>query len=61
MLETCYPCKADASFLSVLTSCMLVVHTGQAVDSNSEFDDEEMTNSDMTSSSDDERREPSIG
>lgn len=33
---------------------------GQAVDSKSESDDEEMTDSDMTSSSDDERREPSL-
>lgn len=40
---------------------MLVVHTGQAADSKSESDDEEMTDSDMTFSSDDERQEPSIG
>lgn len=42
---------------------MLVVfeHTGQAVDSKSGSDNEEVTDSDMTSSSDDERREPAIG
>lgn len=40
---------------------MVLEHTGQAVNTSSESDDEEMTDSDMTSSSDDENREPSNG